>query len=338
MALYRAKSSGRNRWALFDAALQEEATGRLRNETDLRRALQKGEFRVLFQPIVSLSTWRVVELRRCCTGSTRARADLGRIVPDAGRASGTDRAAGALGDRRSVPPARRLPGPVRRAGAAAVHQPVADRARQRDHRRRPGGHPATSEAPPRTISRSRSTRARRRASRTRASRRCTASGRWASASCWTTSGRARRRCPRCGASRSTRSRSTVRSSASLVGPARPGDPGIRDLTGQEPGHRGHRRGDRDRGPGERAAGARLRHGPGLLLCPTYDRHQAARAVSPCCWRRRPALGLAPTRHARRGRPGRLAADPEGVEALGLDLVGAAGRAPRGRRRAGCSSR
>lgn len=62
MALYRAKASGRNRWALFDAALQDEATGRLRAETELRRALQRGEFRVLFQPIVSLASWRVVEV------------------------------------------------------------------------------------------------------------------------------------------------------------------------------------------------------------------------------------------------------------------------------------
>ena len=55
-AMYRAKSLGRNRFALFDSALHERAVVRLRLETDLRRALERNELVLHYQPIVSLET------------------------------------------------------------------------------------------------------------------------------------------------------------------------------------------------------------------------------------------------------------------------------------------
>jgi diguanylate cyclase (GGDEF)-like protein/PAS domain S-box-containing protein len=53
-ALYKAKESGRARHAVFDQAMRARAARLLRLESDLRRAVQRGEFHVEYQPIVSL--------------------------------------------------------------------------------------------------------------------------------------------------------------------------------------------------------------------------------------------------------------------------------------------
>jgi diguanylate cyclase (GGDEF)-like protein/PAS domain S-box-containing protein len=54
IALYRAKALGRGRHEVFDADLGEQALALLHLETDLRRALRDGEFRLVYQPILSL--------------------------------------------------------------------------------------------------------------------------------------------------------------------------------------------------------------------------------------------------------------------------------------------
>jgi PAS domain S-box-containing protein len=56
IAMYRAKRNGKARCQVFDNAMHASAVKRLRLETDLRRALELGEFRVHYQPIVSLHT------------------------------------------------------------------------------------------------------------------------------------------------------------------------------------------------------------------------------------------------------------------------------------------
>ncbi|HEX8913424.1 MAG TPA: bifunctional diguanylate cyclase/phosphodiesterase, partial [Humisphaera sp.] len=53
-AMYAAKESGKNRYAVFDDALHAAAVARLRMENDLRRAAERGEFLLHYQPIVSL--------------------------------------------------------------------------------------------------------------------------------------------------------------------------------------------------------------------------------------------------------------------------------------------
>lgn len=53
-AMYRAKAEGKGRYEIFDAAMREEAVSLLQLETDLRRALDRQELRVHYQPIVSL--------------------------------------------------------------------------------------------------------------------------------------------------------------------------------------------------------------------------------------------------------------------------------------------
>ncbi|HEX2095430.1 MAG TPA: EAL domain-containing protein [Longimicrobiaceae bacterium] len=60
MAMYRAKASGLGRYQVFDHAMHEQAVHRLELEIELRRALERGEIAVRYQPIVSLSTGRVV--------------------------------------------------------------------------------------------------------------------------------------------------------------------------------------------------------------------------------------------------------------------------------------
>jgi diguanylate cyclase (GGDEF)-like protein/PAS domain S-box-containing protein len=62
MAMYTAKHGGKDRYAIFDAAMQTRAWKRLELESDLRRAVERGEFRVHYQPIVRLATGEVVEV------------------------------------------------------------------------------------------------------------------------------------------------------------------------------------------------------------------------------------------------------------------------------------
>ena len=56
IAMYRAKALGRARYEVFDTAMHARAMARLRLETDLRRAIEQYEFRLHYQPIVSLAT------------------------------------------------------------------------------------------------------------------------------------------------------------------------------------------------------------------------------------------------------------------------------------------
>ena len=60
LAMYRARSQGKAYYEVFDAAMHEIAVERLQIETDLRRAIEREEFRVYYQPIVSLSTGSII--------------------------------------------------------------------------------------------------------------------------------------------------------------------------------------------------------------------------------------------------------------------------------------
>jgi diguanylate cyclase (GGDEF)-like protein len=55
IAMYRAKALGRGRHEVFDPSMHAHAVAVLRTEMELRRALERGEFRLHYQPIVSLS-------------------------------------------------------------------------------------------------------------------------------------------------------------------------------------------------------------------------------------------------------------------------------------------
>jgi diguanylate cyclase (GGDEF)-like protein/PAS domain S-box-containing protein len=59
-AMYRAKERGRNRVERFDVTARASVVRRLRTGNDLHRALQRSEFRVEYQPVVSLKAGRLV--------------------------------------------------------------------------------------------------------------------------------------------------------------------------------------------------------------------------------------------------------------------------------------
>ncbi len=59
IAMYRSKDAFRGQYQVFDLDMHAEAMARLRLETDLRRALERGELLVHYQPIVSLADGRI---------------------------------------------------------------------------------------------------------------------------------------------------------------------------------------------------------------------------------------------------------------------------------------
>lgn len=59
IAMYRAKDQGHSSCAVFDPAMQTFAISQLQLESDLRRAVERDEILVLYQPIVALDTGRV---------------------------------------------------------------------------------------------------------------------------------------------------------------------------------------------------------------------------------------------------------------------------------------
>jgi diguanylate cyclase (GGDEF)-like protein/PAS domain S-box-containing protein len=59
IAMYLAKNSGKARCEVFEPGMQDEAVRRLELESDLRRAVDRGEFFLEYQPIVELGHGRI---------------------------------------------------------------------------------------------------------------------------------------------------------------------------------------------------------------------------------------------------------------------------------------
>ena len=62
IAMYRAKASGRGGYEMFDPDMHATALKRLTLETELRRAVERKEFSVFYQPIVELATSKIIGL------------------------------------------------------------------------------------------------------------------------------------------------------------------------------------------------------------------------------------------------------------------------------------
>lgn len=60
LAMYRAKMLGKSRCEFFDPEMHSKAVKQLDLESELRRAVSEEEFRVHYQPIVSLETMRII--------------------------------------------------------------------------------------------------------------------------------------------------------------------------------------------------------------------------------------------------------------------------------------
>ncbi|MBD2594778.1 EAL domain-containing protein [Nostoc spongiaeforme FACHB-130] len=58
-AMYRAKAQGKASYKVFDPAMYQEAIQLLEIENDLRRAIERGELIIYYQPIIALSTGEI---------------------------------------------------------------------------------------------------------------------------------------------------------------------------------------------------------------------------------------------------------------------------------------
>ncbi len=60
LAMYRAKAGGHAHYEVFDSAMHESALALHRLETDLRRGVERQEFEIHYQPIVTLDSGRIL--------------------------------------------------------------------------------------------------------------------------------------------------------------------------------------------------------------------------------------------------------------------------------------
>ena len=58
LAMYRAKANGKSRYEVFDQKMHAHAVALLQLETDLRLAIEREEFRIMYQPVLSARTGR----------------------------------------------------------------------------------------------------------------------------------------------------------------------------------------------------------------------------------------------------------------------------------------
>ena len=58
-AMYRAKAAGKAQHVIFDSEMHAQALNRMKLEADLRRGVERNEFFLLYQPIISLQTQRL---------------------------------------------------------------------------------------------------------------------------------------------------------------------------------------------------------------------------------------------------------------------------------------
>jgi len=82
-AMYRAKVLGSAGHAVFDISMHDHAVAALQLETDLRRALDRGELRVQYQPIVALQSARIVGFEALVRWKHRQRGIIppGEFIP-----------------------------------------------------------------------------------------------------------------------------------------------------------------------------------------------------------------------------------------------------------------
>ncbi len=78
LAMYQAKERGRGQWQSFSPALNEAARERLTLENSLRKAIERDEMLLLYQPQVSLATGKVIGAEALVRWQHR---DLGMISP-----------------------------------------------------------------------------------------------------------------------------------------------------------------------------------------------------------------------------------------------------------------
>ncbi|HYW10178.1 MAG TPA: GGDEF domain-containing phosphodiesterase, partial [Longimicrobium sp.] len=80
IAMYRAKDRAQGGYEVFDLEMHAQAMERLQLESDLRRALERGELRVHYQPVIALEAGAISGFEALCRWEHPER---GLIFPDA---------------------------------------------------------------------------------------------------------------------------------------------------------------------------------------------------------------------------------------------------------------
>ncbi len=80
IAMYRAKAAGRGQSALFDESLRAQIADQLHLEGDLRRAIERDQISLAYQPIYDLATGRVVSLEALARWEHPERGPIGPDV------------------------------------------------------------------------------------------------------------------------------------------------------------------------------------------------------------------------------------------------------------------
>lgn len=88
-ALYRAKANGKARSEVFDRRMHAQAMARLQLESELRRAVERQEFRLQYQPVISLADGRIAGFEALVrwdhpSGKTLAPADFILVAEETG--------------------------------------------------------------------------------------------------------------------------------------------------------------------------------------------------------------------------------------------------------------
>jgi diguanylate cyclase (GGDEF)-like protein/PAS domain S-box-containing protein len=79
VAMYRAKSTGKGRWVVYDTGMRRAAVERLQLESELSLALRDEQLRILYQPVVDLATSQVMGFEALLRWN---HPELGTLAPD----------------------------------------------------------------------------------------------------------------------------------------------------------------------------------------------------------------------------------------------------------------
>jgi len=79
IAMYAAKERGRNRYCYYDPSMDAAAIEGVRLENNLRHALRRNEFRLVFQPIVAIGSGRIVAVEALLRWTNE---ELGEVPPE----------------------------------------------------------------------------------------------------------------------------------------------------------------------------------------------------------------------------------------------------------------